>query len=499
MGWAGLRWHPAQGKEPQVEITARLHRLVRGLRPVDPEFAAAMARRWADLPQTARTPGQTLGRHGVGCEGTHGVFPRCDLACTPCYHSRDANRVRVDGPHTLAQVEAQMALLRRARGPRAHAQLIGGEVSLLGPDDHAEALAIMRAHGREPMSMSHGDFDYDYLERLVLGPGGRVRLRRVSFATHVDSLMSGRRGIPRPPDEASLNPYRARFAAMFARLRREHKVRSFLAHTMTVTPANLGQVAGVVRDCRAMGYGMFSFQPAAFVGDERRWHEDYRDITGDQVWTQIERGVGTRLDYHVFEHGDTRCNRVAYGFWAGDRWYPVLDGSDPADLAVRDAFFRYFGPVNFTGTPVPALAARIAVITAAHPRIIWLAAGWAARTIGRVGPRRLLAHRVRPVTYVMHQFMDAADVRPAWELMRRGERSADPRIAATQERLAACHYAMAHPEDGTLVPACVQHCVLDPQENRDLRVLLPLPHVRGRAAGQGDARRPVPPGGEAAR
>jgi hypothetical protein len=89
---------------------------------------------------------------------------------------------------------------------------------------------------------------------------------------------------------------------------------------------------------------------------------------------------------------------------------------------VRDAFFRFFGPVNFTGTPVPVLAARIAMITAAHPRIIGLAAGWAARTIGRVGPRRLLAHRVRPVTYVMHQFMDAADVRPAWALMRRGER-----------------------------------------------------------------------------
>ena len=89
--------------------------------------------------------------------------------------------------------------------------------------------------------------------------------------------------------------------------------------------------------------------------------------------------------------------------------------------------------------------------------------------------------------------MDAADVRPAWELMRRGEHSADPRIRATQERLAACHYAMAHPEDGTLVPACVQHGVLDPQQNRDLRVLLPMPRVRGRAAGQRHV------GGEAAR
>jgi hypothetical protein len=456
---------------------ARIREVARGIRPADPEFAAALARRWAGLPDTARTPGQVLGRHAVGCEGTHGVFPKCNLACTPCYHSRDANQVRIDGPHTLAQVRAQIGLLRQVRGPRAHAQLIGGEVTLLDPDDHAAALAIMRAHGREPMSFTHGDIDYEYLERLVLGPGGRVRLRRVSFAAHFDSLMFGRRGIPRPPDEASLNPYRERFAALFARLRREHGIRYFLAHNMTVTPANLGQVAALVRDCRGMGYGMFSFQPAAFVGDDRRWHEDYRDLTGDQVWAQIEAGAGARLDHHVFEHGDVRCNRAAYGFWAGDRWFGFLDGNDPRDLAVRDVFFRYFGPVNFTGTPALLLTARIALTTAAHPRIILLAAGWAARTVRRVGLRRLLAHRVRPVSYVMHQFMDAADVGPAWELMQRGQASADPRIRATQERLAACHYAMAHPEDGTLVPACVQHCVLDPAENAGLRTLLPIPAV----------------------
>jgi hypothetical protein len=468
----------------------------RAVRPVDPEFAAALARRWAELPETARTAGQVLGRHAVGCEGTHGVFPKCNLACTPCYHSRDANRVRVEGPHTVAEVASQLRLLREKRGPRAHAQLIGGEVTLLDPDDHAAALAIMRTHGREPMSFTHGDVDYEYLQRLVLGPDGKRRLRRVSFAAHFDSLMFGRRGIPRPPDEASLNPYRARFAAMFARLRREHKVRYFLAHNMTVTPANLGQVAAVVRDCRHMGYGMFSFQPAAFVGDERRWHEDYRDVTGDQVWAQIERGAGTKLDYHVFEHGDVRCNRAAYGFWAGDRWYPVLDGSDRRDLAARDAFFRYFGVVNFTGTPVPLLAARITLIAAAHPRVLALAARWAARTARRVGLRQLLTNRIRPVSYVMHQFMDAADVTPAWELMQCGQTSPDPRIQATQERLAACHYAMAHPEDGTLVPACVQHSVLDPAENARLRTLLPLPAVRREIMGQRDISRQAP---EAAR
>ena len=474
-----------------MSVMARIGAAMRAARPVDPEFAAALARRWAELPETARTPGQVLGRHGVGCEGTHGVFPRCDLACTPCYHSRDANQVRVDGRHTLAEVTAQMRLLHERRGPRAHAQLIGGEVTLLDPDDHAATLQVMRAHGREPMSFTHGDVDYGYLERLATGPGGRRRLRRVSFAAHFDSLMFGRRGIPRPGNEASLNPYRARFAGMFARLRDEHKVRYFLAHNMTVTPANLGQVAGVVRDCRAMGYGMFSFQPAAFVGDDRRWHEPYRDITGDQVWAQIEQGVGTRLDYHVFEHGDVRCNRAAYGFWCGDRWYPFLNGGDPRDLAVREAFFRYFGPVSFTGTPPALLAVRLALVVAAHPRIVALAAGWAARTARRVGPRRLVSCRIRPVSYVMHQFMDAADVMRAWDLMQRGETSDEPRIRATQERLAACHYAMAHPENSTLVPACVQHGVLDPAENARLRALLPVPAVPSR----GSARRDRTAGG----
>lgn len=463
-----------------MSVLAHIRAFVEATQPYDPEFTAAMARRWEELPEAVRTPGQTLGRHGVGCEGTHGVFPRCDFACAPCYHSRDANKVRVDGPHTVAQVDAQMALLRERRGPRAHAQLIGGEVSLLSPDDHAEALLAMRRHGREPMSFTHGDFDYDYLERLALDPAtGKPRFGRLSFAAHFDTTMVGRKGIPRTGDEAALNPSRQRFAEMFARLRREHGVRSFLAHNMTVTPSNLHQLARVIRDCRAMGYGMFSFQPAAFVGDRRRWQEAYRDTTGDQVWAEIERGAGARLDYHLFEHGDVRCNRVAYGFYVGERWYPLLDGSDPRDLAVRDAFFRYLGPVNFTGTPAWALAGKLTRLAARHPRVLASAAGWLARTVRRAGGvRALLRDRPRPVSFVMHQFMDAADVAPAWELSQQGRLSDEPRLRETQERLAACHYAMAHPETGELVPACVQHAVLDPAENVELRRLLPLTQIR---------------------
>jgi hypothetical protein len=462
-------------------LIERLRRLECTTRPTDPELEAVLARRWQELPETVRTAGQVLGRHAVGCEGTHGVFPKCNLTCTPCYHSADANRVRVDGGHTKAEVAAQMALLRRLRGPHAHAQLIGGEVTLLSPEDHAETLAIMRAAGREPMSMTHGDFDYDYLRRLAVGADGKRRFARLSFAAHLDMLMRGRRGAARPSSEAELNQYRQGFVDMFRRLRREHRVRFFLAHNMTVTPANLRQVAEVIRDCHAMGYGMFSFQPAAFVGDQRRWREDYRRIGSDAVWAEIERGAGTRLDYRVIQHGDVRCNRVAHGFYVGDRWYPVLDGDDRRDVAVRDAFYRHLGGMVFGGTPPLLLAARLARLAARHPGLFALAAGWAARQVRRVGPLRLARYGVRPVSFVMHTFMDAAEVAPAWEAMQRGESLTDPRLRAAQERLGACHYAMAHPETGTLVPACVQHAVLDPAENAQLRVLLPLPTRRPEA------------------
>jgi hypothetical protein len=39
-----------------VSVMAAIGALMRAALPVDPEFAAALARRWAELPETARTP-----------------------------------------------------------------------------------------------------------------------------------------------------------------------------------------------------------------------------------------------------------------------------------------------------------------------------------------------------------------------------------------------------------------------------------------------------------
>lgn len=59
--------------------------------------------------------------------------------------------------------------------------------------------------------------------------------------------------------------------------------------------------------------------------------------------------------------------------------------------------------------------------------------------------------------------------------------SDDPRIAASKERLQACLYTMAYPETGELVPALVQHSVLDRAANAALRTVLPMPTRRAGA------------------
>jgi hypothetical protein len=457
-----------------VALMTRLRALEVATRPEHPDLTAALAARWAQLPAHVKQPNQMLGKRMTGCEGTHGVFPKCDLACTPCYHAKEANRVRTDGDHTEAEVDAQMSLLRRLRGPGQHAQLIGGEVTLLGPEDHARALKAMMRHGRKPMSMTHGDFDYDYLVALAVDPRtGERRFDHLAFAGHFDSMMFGRRAIKRVERESQLNPHRRAFCEMFQRLEREHGVTHYLAHNITVTPRNVDQVPQLVRDCRHMGFRMFSFQPAAFIGNQSRWKDSYRDLSTDEVWRRIEEGVGARLHYNAEHVGDVRCNRTAHGIYVGDRYETLLDEDDPRDARALADFIAAFGGMDFDDGSRGLRAVRCARAVARHPAVLRSGVPWAGRLAGRLGgPLAIARSKPKAMTYVMHAFMDARHVRPAWELLQRGEVAEDPKIRETQERLEACSYAMAHPETGTLVPACAQHSVLDPLENLRLQELL---------------------------
>lgn len=218
-----------------------------------------------------------------------------------------------------------------------------------------------------------------------------------------------------------------------------------------------------------------SFQPAAYVGDQRRWREGYRAFCDEDVWAKIEAGAGTRLPYRALQWGDERCNRTTLGFYAGDRYVPIFDDRCAADLRVRDAVMKNFAGIGLSASHPGIATAKVCRVIVAHPMLLLLGLGWLTRKVRTAGIGRLIRNpRIRPMTFVMHSFMDANEVAPAWDLMARGEVSDDPVIRATQERLQACSYTMAHPETGQLVPACVQHGVLDKDEVAELRRLLPL-------------------------
>jgi hypothetical protein len=177
--------------------------------------------------------------------------------------------------------------------------------------------------------------------------------------------------------------------------------------------------------------------------------------------------------------GPVRCNRYTSGLLADGNFAVVLDPDDPADTAARDWLLTHHGGMFFGGQSRVVLAIRVIRAVLHHPGDVPVALGVMGRIVKRAGGGSaiLRAWRSRSLgfkSFVVHNFMDASVVAPAWELMEEGRSSDDPAVKEAQERLAACMYTMSHPETGRLVPACVQHSVLDPDENRGLRKLLPL-------------------------
>lgn len=480
-----------------------LHRLVDAIVNLEkltrpPAHDSLPSPRFQRLPPHVKTESQMLGRLSPGCEGTHSVFPKCNFSCTPCYHSSESNKVRVDGMHTITEVARQMDTLRKLRGPVGHCQLIGGEVSLLSAEDHALILETMRFFGRIPMSFTHGDFDYDYLRRLSVLPSGRPRFARIDFAVHFDIGMRGRKGTAPMKSETELTSYRQAFMNMFHRLKKEYGVRSYIAHNMTVQPDNLPSVAAAVKEMMYMGFRLISFQPAALQGARRvaTVRDVMADDDGECIWKEIEKGVGIRLPYSLFQMGDVRCNRMtACGVIGSGRSdasrqhaFVLFDDECSEDMKLRDIIMTRVGNIVI---PPRILAVKLLRILLRRPWLLLTGMAWMLRIIRRAeGLWNIIGGGgIQTMTIVMHRFMDADDVRSAWDFMENEDRVGVPadeevvdaaggRIKETMQRLRACSYGMAHhtSDDGStrVIPACVQHAVYDPEINAQLAQTLPL-------------------------
>jgi len=444
-------------------------------RPFNPEKASMLKKRWEELPDFIKTENQMIGRNSTGCEGSQGVFPKCNLACYPCYHSENANKVPINGEHTLNELDKQLRFLQKERGAgNTFFQLIGGEVTLLGPQIHAQALLKIQSYNRIPMSFTHGDFDDFYLHELL--KHGRGKIKHLSFGGHFDTTMIGRKGIKRVNYEKDLWPYRQAFQQKFEDIKKQYKVSYFLAHDMTVTSKNVEQIPEVIQQCRSLGFRLLAFQPEALIGNEKRWsvvrHSDHwggSNDNGDYVWSMIEKGMGRSLPYKMMQTGDYRCNRTTWGVFFGKKYVPLFEENSSIDRRARNHFqemgmlgFQLFHPDVPWKTLICALRGMLNKKQWFFSFLLW-----SSHFIYRAG-FHILLHRPKAVTIVMHRFMDAADVKEAMKWNKKKQWSDDINIKATQERLQACMYSMAHPDTNELVPACVQHGVLDQAINERL-------------------------------
>ncbi len=398
-------------------------------------------RRAQALPDHLRTPNQMIGNFTVACGATHGVYERCNFGCTACYLSAGANR---QPPMPFPEVRRQLEALREYLGPGGNVQITAGEVTLLPVEELTRIVRTARELELSPMVMTHGDVllhDPGYLDRLAVEGGLR------KLAIHVDTTQRGRRDWAAPDSEAALNPVRDRMAEMLRAARRRTGVRFRAATTLTVNRENLDQLGSVaawhLRNLDA--FRLVSFQPQAKTGRTR----GDNGVGAEEVWAELERALGMKLNPHPVAFGHPACNRIAllFSFELGGGRRFVLQGVRPdsvMDQRFVAQWLRDFSGMWVNDRPVVEAALKLAGGALRRPVWLWRYARYAAvrswqerRHIPAVlGSLLRLRFRLRAFAYVVHAFMDPAEL--ATETGR--------------ERLAACAFKLS--VNGRLVSMC---------------------------------------------
>jgi hypothetical protein len=430
----------------QTASLARVWALFRD--PVTTEKRQLLARRWDELDASMKLAGQGLGQKATGCGATIGIQPKCDFACTGCYLGDEANHIPA---LPVSAVKAQLDFMRAHLGPKSNVQITDGEVTLRPIEELIDILSYARSIGVVPMVMTHGDNlrrQPGLLERLML----EANLTEVSI--HIDITQRGRDGYRSPKSELELTPLRDEFAAMIRNARRTTGRRLRAAMTMTITTANLPQVADVVRWTIANrdAFSLISFQPLAQVGRTRK---NLQGVTPEMLWTEIAKATA---DYGL---SIPNAEPMHFGHPDCTRFVPILaiqKPNEPArllqfirdtpdDVAVMQEFFaKGLGGIAFRDDLPLELIARGAGVFRRAPR--WLfgrVRRWArARVSSELGTSLLRLGlgaargkvRIDGITLTSHHFMSPAELQ----------------TDLGKARLAACVFRLPH--NGEMVPMC---------------------------------------------
>lgn len=413
------------------------------VRPVPAERQRSSQRRFEDLPPSLKTEEQIIGWAHHSCGATHGVMERCDLACTSCYLGEDAN---ASSPLEEAEVYAQLDALREFLGPQGKAQITSGEVTLLPRPVLGRYVRYALKIGLDPMVMTHGRRfleEPDYLRELVEEDG----LEKISI--HVDSTQRGRQEWHPFCTEAELHPLRDRYARLIRDVRKLTGRKLHAATTVTVPQRSLDQIPDIMRWLvkNLDAFRMISFQPVAEVG--RTQDASIRDLTLDEVWSQVCEGLGEDINRDAMHFGHRECHIVTPVIVVraaeravvletvreGKRW----------DRRYLNRLLRRIGGYTVRGKSRTANVLGIASLTLRSPLLVLesvvygLYRTWGDRrklvTVLREALRRR-SLSIKPLAVVVQKFMSPAELE----------------TEVGRERLESCTFRVPH--GGRMIPMC---------------------------------------------
>jgi uncharacterized radical SAM superfamily Fe-S cluster-containing enzyme len=354
-------------------------------------------------------------RWPVGCVALE-VTQRCNLDCTLCYLSENAEAVP---DVALEELFRRIDGIREHYGPNTDVQVTGGEPTLRRRDELVAIVRRVRERGLRPTLMTNGR----RATRELLCALAEAGLVDVAF--HVDTTQQ----LEGCASESDLNALRAKY------LDRVRGLPLSVMFNTTVHDGNFAEIPEVVRFFRANAGRVrtASFQVQAQTG--RGVHEKAGVITLEDVAAQIERGAGTSLNFRGSLIGHPRCNRYALCLAANGALHDALDDARFVERLQPATAHLVLDRVERART-VRAFLGWLA----AHPRTWAGVAKWTLRKAWQMKADLAAARgRVQTLSFIVHGFMDAA--------------------ALEQERIEACVF-MAMTRDGP-VSMCLHNARRD--------------------------------------
>ncbi len=351
--------------------------------------APAIARMRRRMQATGQWhPAQVAGRRwGIGCVALE-ITQRCNLDCTICYLSENAEAVQ-DLP--LAEVKRRIDTVFALYGPGTNLQITGGDPTLRKLDELAAIVRYAAACGLRPALFTNGiRATRPFLQRLV-----DAGLTEVAF--HVD-LTQERKGYA---TERDLNAVRLKL------IEAARGLPLAIYFNTTVFAGNVAEVPDLVRffvsQADAVNLASFQVQAETGRGVDRR-HGGAITLAG--LEEAMNRAADGALRFGQFQPGHARCNRYALALVCGGRAYPLADDDRlPARLLAAT------GDLSLDRRSVRRSLARSAGWLVRHPQYLGAAVTWAA---GRTwAMRRSLLRsrgRVHKLSFMIHNFMDACSL-----------------------------------------------------------------------------------------